>query len=346
MKTSITLNNTEFDLKKSIQKLEGNLPEWEHDLFSFLVGWFSDTKTIEVQTSGSTGTPKMISKSKTAMRNSAVMTGEFFGFTNRKNALLCLPVKYIAGKMMLVRAIEWALELDYIEPKTVMDIPKKEYYFSAMTPAQVESNLASISNIKNLIIGGAPISSLLEKKLIETQGNKYATYGMTETVSHIALRKIGDIDYQTLSNISISVDKRNCLVIHAPKLLNEPIITNDLIEITSEKSFIWKGRLDHVINSGGVKISPELLEKKISDFISSPFFIAGFPDEKWGEKVVLLIESNSFNTLSLISSMENILPKTDVPKAIYFLDSFQYTENGKLRRKETLQLVLDKPNLQ
>ena len=339
MKTFITLNKTEFDLKKSIQKLEDNLPEWERDIFSFLADWFSDTETIQIQTSGSTGTPKTISKSKTAMRNSAVMTGEFFGFTHQKNALLCLPVKYIAGKMILVRAIEWGLELDYIEPKTVMDIPKKNYYFSAMTPAQVESNLASISSIKNLIIGGAPISRLLEKKLIETPENKYATYGMTETVSHIALRKIGYSDYQTLPNISISLDLRKCLVIHAPKLLNEAIITNDLVDITSEKSFIWKGRFDYVINSGGVKISPELLEKKISNFISFPFIIGGIPDEKWGEKVVLLIESNSFNTSNIVSSMENSLPKTHVPKAIYFLDSFQYTENGKLRRKETLKLI-------
>ena len=162
---------------------------------------------------------------------------------------------------------------------------------------------------------------------------------MTETVSHIALRKIGSEEYHTLPEIHISLDERSCLKISAPKLLNESITTNDLVEITSHNSFIWKGRIDNVINSGGVKITPETLEKKIANLIDAPFFIAGIPDEKWGEKVVLVIEGESSKTENLLFKIELVLPKIQVAKKVIFLSEFRYTENGKLKRKETMALV-------
>ena len=220
-----------------------------------------------------------------------------------------------------------------------MSIPEKNYFFSAMTPQQAEDNLSQLSSIQNLIVGGAAIGNSLEKALSNLACNCFATYGMTETVSHIALRKIGAEEYQILPEISISKDERECLKISAPKLLNEPITTNDLVEITSENSFIWKGRFDNVINSGGVKFTPETIERKIANLIDSPFFIIGVPDEKWGEKVVLVIEEKPFDPESLLSKIEKTLPKIQAPKQIIFSDEFKYTENGKLKRKETIALA-------
>ena len=340
MKKKIILQSTEYDLQKSILKLQENLPNWERDIFLFLTTWFSDSAVIEVQTSGSTGVPKLISKQKLALQNSALMTGEFFGFSNGKTALLCLPAKYIAGKMMLVRAIEWGLKLDYIEPKNNLQLPNKSFFFAAMTPPQVEANFDTLTNLENLIIGGAPVSLALERKLMELPTKSFATYGMTETVSHIALRKIGENNYTVLPSIAISKDDRNCLIINAPKLLAEPISTNDIVEITSSNTFIWKGRADNIINSGGLKISPEIIEGKIASFIQRSYFVAGITDKKWGEKVALIIEGDSFKTDKLVCDMQTILPKTHVPKNLFFVNKFQYTENGKLKRKETLNLVV------
>lgn len=339
MNNSIILNSVKYDLQKSTQKLEENLPDWERDIFLFLVDWFSISERISVQTSGSTGTPKIISKDKSTLRNSAFMTGEFFQFSSGKTALLCLPAKYIAGKMMLVRAIEWTLDLDYIEPKTNMQIPEKNYFFSAMTPPQAEANLTKLSRFENLIIGGAAIKDALEKELPNHIRNCFATYGMTETVSHIALRKIGSSEYHTLPGISIFLNERKCLQISAPKLLKNPVVTNDLVDITAENCFIWQGRYDNVINSGGVKISPEIIEAKISHLIDSPFFVTGIPHEKWGEQAVLIIQGNAFEVEPLQSRIMLVLPKAQAPKQIIFLPKFNYTENGKLQRKETMRLI-------
>ena len=338
MKNTIWINNNWYDLQKSVAKLQENLPLWERDIFSFLVEWFTEGDFIYVQTSGSTGTPKTIKKEKSTLRNSALMTGDFFSFKENQIALLCLPVKYIAGKMMLVRAIEWGLKLDSIEPKIKLNIPSKNYHFSAMTPQQVSASINTVSNISNLIIGGAPISIPLEKQLLDLPINCYATYGMTETVSHIALRKITENNnhYQVLSGIEINIDSRTCLTINAPKLSVSIIKTNDIVTLNSANSFTWLGRFDNVINSGGVKISPEIIENKISKLIPNHFFITGIPDDKWGESVVLIIEGNPIDSKKLQKSIDAVLNKVETPKSIHFLPTFIRTENGKLNRKKTL----------
>ena len=339
---SIVLNGERFDLNKSKAMLKNQLPDWEHDIFSFLVDWFSDSSHISVQTSGSTGKPKLISKNKSALINSAEMTGEFFRFEENQMALLCLPAKFVAGKMMLVRAIKWRLRLDYIAPKIQLQIPKKTYFFSAMTPQQMEANLSKLSRITNLIIGGAPIPVALERKLVLLDTNCYATYGMTETVSHIALREISNdpnLVYQVLEGISINTDSRSCLKINAPKLLEESITTNDVVELTSSTSFIWKGRFDNVINTGGVKVFPEIIENKIAHLINLPILIAGVPSVKWGEKIILVIESDILNTTEVSMQLKGILSKTEIPKSIFLVSKFIHTENGKINRKKTLDLL-------
>lgn len=339
---SIQLNGIRYDLAKAKLKIKERLPAWESDIFLFLVEWFSISENVSIQTSGSTGAPKIILKPKSALRNSAQMTGEFFQFQPHQTALLCLPAKYIAGKMMLVRAIIWQLDLRYIEPLIDLQIPKTPIHFGAMTPQQVERNLEKLDLISQLIIGGAPISSSLEKSILNINPTCFATYGMTETVSHIALRKIepGNENYNILPRITVSTDARKCLVIDAPSLLDEKITTNDLVAIITPNSFQWLGRVDHVINSGGVKISPEIVERSISNYLSKPFFIAGIEDSQWGQRVTLLIESAEFDLGPLKSQLKEALSKFENPTSIHFLPQFARTGNGKIQRKETLRLLL------
>jgi O-succinylbenzoic acid--CoA ligase len=340
---SIVLNNDTYNLERAKKKLTSPLPNWERDIFLFLVDWFSNTYTIQVQTSGSTGTPKLIERSKEAMINSALMTGTYLSLNSEDTALLCLPAKYIAGKMMIVRSIVWGLKLDYLKPQNILPSFDKKYSFGAMTPSQANANLSQIHLIQNLIIGGAPISPKLEQELsTQTTSSIYSSYGMTETVSHIALRRIKspfNMEYMILPDVRVEIDNRNCLIIHAPKLHKHPITTNDIVQIKSSKSFIWKGRYDHIINSGGIKISPEILEQKLTQYISLPFFVSGIQDEKWGARVVLIIEGNSFDTTQLEFTINLNLEKHEIPKYIYFLSQFVYTTNGKLNRKETFKLL-------
>ncbi|UTW67302.1 AMP-binding protein [bacterium SCSIO 12643] len=339
---TIILNGTPYDIERCREKIGASIPDWEKDIFHFLIEWFSDSTEIEIQTSGSTGQPKKIKRTKQSMINSALMTGKFLGLQDSSKALLCLPSKYIAGKMMLVRAITLGLQMDYVAPQNSIHIIGK-YDFCAMTPSQVEASFDHISSIKKLIIGGAPISQKLEfelKSKTSSTSKIYATYGMTETVSHIALRKIdltNDLAYHTLPNISISQDDRDCLVINAPKITTSTLTTNDIVDITSPTSFIWKGRFDHVINSGGVKLFPEKIEAKIESLIDAPYFISSLPDEKWGHKVVLIIESSSLDTTSLLKSVKTQLNKLEIPKEVFYIPQFQYTPNGKLNRSATMK---------
>ena len=161
------------------------------DIGSFLKQWLDQSKTITLNTSGSTGVPKTITMQKQAMVNSAIATGVYFNLKPKQRALLCLPAHYIAGKMMLVRAIVLGLELDSIEPKSNLEIDiNKQYQFTAMVPMQLEKNINKLNNIKTLIVGGAKVSSVLQSNLQTLKTAIFETYGMTETVSHIAVKQL------------------------------------------------------------------------------------------------------------------------------------------------------------
>jgi len=202
-----------------------------------------------------------------------------------------------------------------------------------MVPLQVEGSLQKLNQIKQLIIGGAKVNQILEKQLKETSCSVYESYSMTETVTHIALKRIGEKVFTVLPNVTITTDDRGCLVIDAPQLNSDKIITNDSVEILSENQFIWKGRIDNVINSGGIKFFPEQIEEKLVDRIPNRFFIAGIADEKLGEKLILVIEGNEF---PLIATIFDTLDKYEKPKAVYFLQKFLETETGKIKRKEII----------
>lgn len=313
---------------------------YEQKVGDFINNWMDSSPLITIKTSGSTGTPKAVTVEKQAMVNSALSTGDFFGLEPGNTALHCLPINFIAGEMMLVRGLILGLELDCIEPRAKVELAH-DYDFAAMTPMQLENSLDAIERIKTLIVGGAPMSKPLEKKIQNVSTHIYMTYGMAETVSHIALKKLNhtkvkNAPYKTLPNITVSKDDRGCLVIDAPKLASEPIVTNDLVTIFSDTEFEWLGRVDNIINSGGIKMIPELLENKLEGKLNERFFIASQPDDVLGQKVVLIIEGNSNN---VDTEVFKVLDTYEKPKAIYNVPQFKETASGKVIREETLKMV-------
>ena len=349
---TIRLNGSTFD-KNNFAKLQKNnesADSWENAIYLFLKNWFDSSEHIITHTSGSTGIPKEIKLNKTAMRNSAQMTNAFFGLDETKTALLCLPASYIAGKMMLVRAIVGGFNLITVEPKAnPCEQLEQAIDFTAITPYQLHFSAETLKQktVKNIIVGGGHVNSMLENLAESIPATMFETYGMTETCSHIALRqfngaKKSDI-FSVLNGVTIRQDARECLVISAPHLLSEEIITNDIVEIFNQNSFRWLGRFDSTINSGGVKIHPEQVEKKLEGTIPSSYFIASQPDDILGEKVILVIESAEYSASQhavLNQSLEKALDKFDVPKAIYFVSEFVYSTSNKILRKETLQKIV------
>ncbi|MGC6437820.1 MAG: AMP-binding protein [Flavobacteriaceae bacterium] len=318
---------------------EGN--ENEQHLGQFILNWTDNTSQIYLQTSGTTSKPTTISISKQSFINSANATGIFFNLKPNDSALCCLPFAYIAAKMMFVRAWILGLNLDYIEPTSnPLESISIDYDFSAMVPLQLKNSLTKINQIKTLLVGGAPVSERFKNELIGCQSSIYETFGMTETVSHIAVKNLslGDTIFKTLPGISLGVNNNNCLTIKAPKLTPEVLNTKDVVELISKYEFIWKGRLDHVINSGGLKIFPEELEQQLEPQIKNRFFVASLPDEHLGQKVILVVEG----TPQDLNLKWDEIDSKKRPKQIFFIPQFLETKSGKIKRKTTLgQLDLD-----
>ncbi|WP_269236918.1 AMP-binding protein [Flavobacterium flavigenum] len=308
----------------------------EQAIGEFLLDWFDEKEYIEMKTSGTTGLPKLVRLQKQAMIQSALATGDFFGLKPRDKALLCLPVKFIAGKMMLVRSLILGLDLDITEPSTApLSFNKTRYDFVAMVPLQVQNSVKSLEKVKKLIVGGAKMDTELEEKLLPLKTEIYETYGMTETITHIAARKTGEKVFTVLPNVNIAKDNRGCLIITIPAISEEPIITNDLVELITENQFTFLGRIDNVINSGGVKLIPEQIEAKLTGKINSRFFVTGIPDSLLGEKLILVIEGEK---QVFQEDFFDALDKYEKPKEIVFIPKFKENENGKLLRKPSLQV--------
>lgn len=303
---------------------------------SFLKEWHNDLPYIIANTSGSTGTPKEIKLLKKDMIKSALATCNFFHIKEDSTLVLPLSTNYIAGKMMIVRAIISKSNIWIEQPSNQ---PLKIDYgiidLIPVVPSQIDwiiSGCQHNSKIKTLLVGGGNLSISKEQALLSLGINAYVSYGMTETCSHIALRKIPNPIYETLSGITISQDSRNCLIIHTPQYSYKHLITNDIVEIVDNNHFIWKGRYDNAINSGGVKIFPEKIESKLSQLITKPFYIIGEKDEHWGEIIVLYIEAKNINTTRLLKEISKILDKIEIPKKIVCVEKFTYTHSGKIKR--------------
>ncbi|MCG8482228.1 MAG: AMP-binding protein [Clostridia bacterium] len=354
---SLRINNIFHDedsLRRIIeQKFEDtSIASWEKDIYAFIQSWISDQDFIEVNTSGSTGTPKLIRLYKSVLINSAIYTAEALSFKENENALLCLPAKYIAGKMMIIRAFVNNMNLIIKEPSSN---PLSDNHFNidfaAMIPLQVSNILKSkdvgkLKMVRNLIIGGGAIDPNIEKALKDFPNNVYATYGMTETATHIALKKLNSTAkhnyYHCLFGITVRKGSDQCLIINAPHISPEEIKTNDLANIYSDTQFEIIGRKDNIINTGGIKIIPEVLESKIKQFINYNLFVSSLPDQELGEKLILVIENSvkDLNCLyTLWKNLEANLEKHEVPKRIEYLDSFIYTGNGKINRRECMEML-------
>lgn len=346
------LNGQHFE-RKMLQNLAHNFIKngepYEQGIGVFLLEWLNKENFVEVKTSGSTGKPKTIKVNKECMVNSALATGIFFKLPAETTALLCLPASYIAGKMMLVRALVLGWHLDTVPPKSnPLDHVYKRYDFCAMTPFQLDNSLARLHLLKKLIVGGGVLSTHIQKMVQGIETKVYETYGMTETVSHIAAKRVNSkkskrifVPFKVFPNVSISKDERGCLVINAPKVAEGTIITNDIVELLTYKKFIWKGRIDNVINSGGIKIHPEEVEKKLQKIILGRFFITSLPDISLGSKLVLFVEADfSMEALDVLKKQIaslNSLHKFEIPKKIYFVEKFEETHTGKINRINTLR---------
>jgi O-succinylbenzoic acid--CoA ligase len=341
------LNGLEFSSAEEVLNFADGLledgNEQEASVVKFLEKWFDFTETVTVRTSGSTGKPKLIELRKEHMVNSAKATGTFFKTGTNTKALLCLSADYIAGKMMLVRAMILGWDLHIVTPsKDSLTEYDNDYDFVAMVPYQVWHSIESLDKVKKLIIGGGRIPAELEEKLQDVNTEAFATYGMTETSTHVAVRRLNgparSDSFSALPEVKFSIDERNCLVINAPNVLDAPIITNDVVILNSPTNFKWLGRYDNVINSGGIKIYPEMLEAKLAPHISNNFLIASEKDPELGERVIMVFEGNEDTVPNLSEAFQKLQPH-ERPKRVYSLSRFVFTETGKLKRKDVLKVL-------
>ncbi|MDC6364496.1 MULTISPECIES: AMP-binding protein [Flavobacteriaceae] len=323
---------------------------FEAHIGNFLLDWATPKPTLEVFTSGSTGKPKKIELKKEHMVNSALATGTYFNLKPSSSTLLCLPCTGIAGKMMLVRAMVLGLDLDYIAPSsTPLQENDRDYDFVAMVPLQAQNSITYLNRVKTLIVGGAPVDTSLRIKLAGLSTAVYETYGMTETITHIAVKRITKTEkemieagFELLPNVSVARDDRDCLVIDAPMVTENSVVTNDIVALIDTTHFKWLGRYDSIINSGGIKLIPEQIEEKLSKLIRSRFFVAGLPDTSLGQKLILLVEDKDANTEELLQSIKSLsgITKYEIPKEIFLVDSFVETASGKIQRGKTLEQIL------
>jgi O-succinylbenzoic acid--CoA ligase len=275
------------------------MPEWKKEVYAF-IHLFLDSGIEEIVqlTSGTTGDPKEVRLTREAMLLSARRTLALMGLMQGDAALLCLPVKYIAGKMMVVRALVGGLRLVLEEPsgRPLKEL-KEAVAFAAMVPLQVHESLANkdpLSKIDRLIVGGGQLHASLRDELIQSPSPLvYETFGMTETCTHFALKRINgpepDTQFNLLEGVVASIDQRGCLEVDIPGITKGKVSTNDLVEM-EEEGFTWLGRYDHVINSGGIKIIPELVEQRARKCTGFECLVLPEPDQKLGEKLVLVVE--------------------------------------------------------
>ena len=324
-------------------------------LKEFLKEWNSDSPYVRVQTSGSTGEPKAMLVEKRRMLASARRTNDFLGLQKDDTALLCMSVDYIAGKMMVVRALERNLKLVTVEPSghPLAAVNSKFFPlnskidFAAMVPMQVYNSLQvleereRVKQIKHLIIGGGAIDEAMAEELKSFPNHVWSTYGMTETLSHIALRRLSGPEasewYTPFPKVNVSLNEEGCLVIDAPEVCEQRLVTHDIAELaTNNQSFKILGRKDNVICSGGIKIQAEEVERLLRPHLHEAYLISKRPDQKFGEVVVLLTEGDVETARTVC---EAVLPKYQRPKAYVHVSEIPLTETKKPARKLAEELA-------
>lgn len=328
---------------------------FEDSTVSFIKEWLSGQQYFEMYTSGSTGTPKLIKLKRSQMEASAKFTIQALFLKAGQNALVCLDTKYIAGKMMLVRALINRMNIILQNPSSnpLLNL-KVQPHFAALVPLQLEEIIANdltrvvLNQMAAVIVGGAPVGVSLEEKIRHIKTPVYATYGMTETVSHIALKRLNGAEksdhYKAFDEVSLATDERGCLTIESILTDHQRIVTNDRVCLYDAHHFEWLGRIDNVINSGGIKVQSEKVEKAIEQLfikhqIENRFFVTGTADEKLGLQVTLVIESPTplTNEQTLLSELTVALNKFETPRVILYFPQFIETATGKVNRKATIE---------
>ncbi len=322
---------------------------------NFISNWISGRKTFQTSTSGSTGKPKPITLDRKLMEISALNTINSLGIPSKGNAFLCIPPKFIGGMMLISRALINEMNLYAYRPTgnpLNQEIPDISFHLASMVPMQLYEVLHNklckpkLNQFETLLLGGGAISWDVGKSLEKVTTNVYQTYGMTETISHVAVKKLNHgptSHYVAIGDNNFSTDSSNRLIIQGAVTKQKPLLTNDVVELIDETKFRWVGRYDNIINSGGIKIHPEELESSIVEIfknaqIQNAFFVAGIEDSKFGSKLILLIEGKT-DTEELKNLLKKHLPKYNIPKEIIQLDSFAYTETGKVNRQASIQLT-------
>ncbi|MEM7028173.1 MAG: AMP-binding protein [Chloroflexota bacterium] len=359
----LIINHTSYQLADLPRLSErASLPLYEQQILQFCEDWLSGQQVFTVHTSGSTGKPKPITLTRTQMIMSARATGKALNLNPGDRAFVCLFTEYIAGMMMLVRGLELGLHLTIVDPSSrpLADFPSEANFdFVAMVPLQLQATLngtaseqSILNRMKAILIGGAPVSVALQEQLQAVSAPIYHTYGMTETVTHIALKRLNGLDQRDVfvpfADVVLGVDDRGCLNICAPVTQNRMVQTNDLVTLLSDGSFVWHGRADNIINSGGVKVQLEkvetALEKAFLAFQSGVhaqrrFFVGAMDDDRLGQKVVLVIEGDPFldgaeDRLKL--TLAKYLKKHEIPRQIYFVPHLLETPTGKIDRSKNI----------
>lgn len=342
--------------------LEGKFPEgkktpFEDHLFKFVKKWYSGQNKFAIETSGSTGKPTKVTITKDQMIASAKATIKAFNLKPGDKILLCLDPAYIAGMMMVVRAVIGQLSLIAVEPSEnpfEINTPENQPDFASMVPYQLKGILKGpvrsrnmLRQLQHLLLGGGPVDEALEDEIKKLETPVYLGFGMTETVSHIAIRQLNGQGaseaYRCLPDIEIKKDSRKCLCIKGAVTGHNWIATNDQVKLKGEDSFFWKGRVDHVINSGGIKIHPEGIEGQIAMYfrekgVDLNFFVAGLPDARTGQKLCLIIEGRS-QVQNWIPELKKRLPQYKNLKEVVFIERFSYTKTGKIQREKTLEVL-------
>ncbi len=317
-------------------------------LEEFLEEWHNGRDTLLVHTSGSTGTPKPLWVEKRRMEASARITCEFLGLHEGDTALLCMPLDYIAGKMMVVRALTCGLKLVSITPSGhPLQSVTETIDFAAMVPMQVYNSLQvaeereRLMQIHHLIIGGGAVDDNLAAELADFPNYVWSTYGMTETLSHIALRRLNGPEasewYTPFPSVSLSLTDEGCLIIDAPLVCADRLTTNDIAEIDPQGRFRILGRKDNVICSGGIKIQIEEVERLLKPHLAAPFLITKCKDKRFGEAVELLTESDNLVAIEKICA--DVLPRFWQPRRCLQVERLPLTETGKPARKEAERLA-------
>ena len=337
---------TPDDISRLLAEGENAYPSAIRDLFLFLREWFNDSPFMKVHTSGSTGTPKELTVRKEQMMQSARLTCEFLNLQPGDKALLCMNLRYIGAMMVVVRALIAGLNLfvrQVCQRTSAIKLINESLKFAAMVPLQVYNTLQvsvekeRLQQTDILIIGGGAVDSALEAEIKRLPGAVYSTYGMTETLSHIALRRLNGASasehYYPFSSVRLSLSSENTLVIEAPLVCDEILQTNDIARIYPDGSFMILGRKDNVINSGGIKIQAEEMEKRLQSLIDVPFVITSVPDRRLGQAVTLLI-AGRLHLTAIEGRIQAVLEPYYRPKYIRMVNHIPRTENGKINRAE------------